>query len=171
MLILITVVIGASVGSTAAVLLLAIIVVLIMIAFMAVLRPKKKGEVIICDSSIHIIDNCIYLSIFTAVNTGEPYCSAAKTEEPHYATVKSEEDYFTVKSEEDYSTVKSEEPYYSTVNIKRPDACITELEKNNAYEIPPQLPQRIKVEETLHMPVLMDRLSLDKDYCDSCNII
>ena len=51
------------------------------------------------------------------------------------------------KCEEDYATVKSEEPYYSTVNIKRPDACIIELGKNNAYEIPPQLPQRIEVEE------------------------
>ena len=87
------------------------------------------------------------MSIFTAVHTGEPYCSAAKTEEPHYATVKSEEDCSTVKSEEDCSTVKGEEPYYSTVNSKRPDACIIELAKNNAYEIPPQLPQRIQVEE------------------------
>ena len=43
--------------------------------------------------------------------------------------------------------MKTEEPYYSTVNIKRPDACIIELGKNSAYEIPPQLPQRIEVEE------------------------
>ena len=28
----------------------------------------------------------------------------------------------------------------------RPDACTIELGKNNAYELPPQLPQRISVE-------------------------
>ena len=60
------------------------------------------------------------------------------TEDAHYSAT---------KTEEDYSTVKSEDLYYSTVNIKRPDACIIELGKNNAYEIPPQLPQRIEVEE------------------------
>lgn len=49
---LITAVIGASVGSTAAVLLLAIIVVLIIIACMAVLKPKKKGKVFSSDFSI-----------------------------------------------------------------------------------------------------------------------
>ena len=70
------------------------------------------------------------------------------TEDAYYSATKTEEDYSTVKSEEaHYATVKPEEPYYSTVNIKRPDACIFELGKNNAYEIPPQLPQRIKVEE------------------------
>ena len=70
------------------------------------------------------------------------------TEDAHFSATKSEEDCSTVKSEEPhYATVKSEEPYYSTVNIKRPDACIIELGKNNAYEIPPQLPQRIQVEE------------------------
>ena len=54
--------------------------------------------------------------------------SEAKTEEPYY------------------DTVKSEDPYYSTVEIKRPDASAIELRKNTAYEIPPQLPQRISVE-------------------------
>ena len=62
------------------------------------------------------------------MNTEEARDSGAKTEEPHYATV------------------KNEDPYYSTVDIKRPDACIIELGKNNAYELPPQLPQRIGVE-------------------------
>ena len=61
-----------------------------------------------------------------------------KSEEPHYATVESKEPH--------YATVKREGPYYSTVNIKRPDACTIELGKNNAYELPPQLPQRITVE-------------------------
>ena len=75
---------------------------------------------------------------FSATKSEED-CSTVKSEESHYSTVKSEEPH--------YSTVKSEEPYYSTVNIKRPDACIIELGKNNAYEIPPQLPQRIQVEE------------------------
>ena len=49
---LITAVIGASVGSTAAVFLLAIVVVLIIIAIMAVLKPKKKGKVVYNDFSI-----------------------------------------------------------------------------------------------------------------------
>ena len=57
-----------------------------------------------------------------------------------------EAQYSAAKTEEPYSTVKTEEPYYSTVNIKRPDACIIELGKNSAYEMPPQLPQRIQVE-------------------------
>ena len=62
------------------------------------------------------------------MNTKEAPDSGTKTEEPYYATV------------------KSEDPYYSTVNIKRRDACTIELGKNNAYELPPQLPQRISVE-------------------------
>ena len=113
---------------------------------MTVLKPKKKGKVINCDSSIHIRQ--LHTCLFSQQSTLENHIALQqKTEEPHYATVKSEEDYFTVKSEKDYSTVKSEEPYYSTVNIKRPDASIIELGKNNAYEMPPQLPQRIQVEE------------------------
>ena len=47
-----TAVIGASVGSAAAVLLLAIVVVLILIMCMALLKPKKKGEVFNSDLSI-----------------------------------------------------------------------------------------------------------------------
>ena len=62
------------------------------------------------------------------MNIEEAHDSGAKTEEPYYATV------------------KREDPYYSTVDIKRPDACTIELGKNNAYELPPQLPQRISVE-------------------------
>ena len=62
------------------------------------------------------------------MNTEEAHDSGTKTEEPYYATV------------------KSEDPYYSTVDIKRQDACTIELGKNNAYELPPQLPQRISVE-------------------------
>ena len=104
---------------------------------MTVLKPKKKGKVINCDSSIHIRQ--LHTCLFSQQSTLENHIALQqKTEEPHYATV---------KSEEDYCTVKSEAPYYSTVNIKRPDASIIELEKNNAYEIPPQLPQRIQVEE------------------------
>ena len=45
-------VIGASVGSAATMLLLAIVVVLIIITCMALLKPKKKGEVFNSDLSI-----------------------------------------------------------------------------------------------------------------------